>query len=240
MKIIAAMVLALLFWPAPAAHGATPPAYEPTPADLAAALKAAIAAKPTVQTFFDTQRPGQAGSGIQISGPVLPVNDLDTAFVTGESPRVSRFSFLAVRATAPGGLKASMWMTRTPQGAWVLGTIASGDQEQQYAAQPGTVFREQQLGAWYAVRGDRVVPLNERATAASGKPGLTVAEYQRLVHDRYADKLPGSDFDRNGLAGGTATTAVPAAPSGWGPWPWLAGVGVLLAGLLAVRLLRRA
>ncbi|MCG7322248.1 hypothetical protein [Arsenicicoccus bolidensis] len=89
---------------------------------------------------------------------------------------------------------------------------AGGDLEAQLArkASGGSLFREPQINAWYAVKGDRVLPLNDEARAAVGA-GMALRDYQRTVHAKYADKLPGSGYDRSGTAGGFAAGGAPAA-----------------------------
>ncbi|GII95520.1 hypothetical protein [Sinosporangium siamense] len=268
MKFIAATAAAVIFLFAPAAaHAGTSRAAHPTPADLAAALAAAIAAKDTVVAFFTAQGAPPGQIPVEIIRRPLVVNELDPAFVANRSWLPGRFSFIAVGAKGPGNLLASLWMSRTAPGTWKLGNIAGGDTEQRYAGQgpPGAVFREPQLGAWYVIRGHRVVPLNEQATASVGASGVSLAEYRRIVQSRYADRLPGSDYDRRGQAGGhdqpakaagkpaateseeqsavtqpkTKALAAPmTAESGAGLLPWVAGAGVLLAAMVAIRFLR--
>ncbi|MFF4771992.1 hypothetical protein ACFY05_03965 [Microtetraspora fusca] len=196
--------------PDPAAVAADP--APPTAADLAAARSAAAGARVTLGKFFATKgRPAADTSVAAADSPSVsarvgeqpvPVYDLNPAFVTGQSTQIARFAFLATRATAPDGQTASVWTTRTRTGGWAVSNIASGDDEQAYATQPGTVFREPQVNAWYALRDGRVVPLNPEATTSIGPAGLPVADFQRLVQGRYADKLPGSAYDRDGAAGG--------------------------------------
>ncbi|BDD74820.1 hypothetical protein [Streptomyces rubrogriseus] len=82
--------------------------------------------------------------------------------------------------------------------------------ETDYAARTdggSVVFREPQLNAWYRLADGQVVPLNEEARASVGAGGTGLASYQRLVHQRYADKMPGSAYDEGGYAGGYATGA---------------------------------
>lgn len=89
---------------------------------------------------------------------------------------------------------------------------AGGGLEAQLArkASGGSLFREPQINAWYAVKGDRVLPLNDEARAAVGA-GMALRDYQRTVHAKYADTLPGSGYDRSGTAGGFAAGGAPAA-----------------------------
>jgi hypothetical protein len=83
--------------------------------------------------------------------------------------------------------------------------IAQGSDETTYAAQTrpgGTVFAEPQIGAWYQLIGGRVLPLDATARQSVGVGGMSLADYHKLVRSRYADKLPGSTYDRSGIAGG--------------------------------------
>lgn len=108
------------------------------------------------------------------------------------------------------------------------------------------VFREPSLNARYRVAGGRVVPLNEEARDSVGAAGAGLARYQRLVHERYADKMPGSGYDKRGAAGGFDTGAgLPRAAAGTGAdagpgtAPAAAGAGALAAAGLAGGLLLR-
>ena len=78
------------------------------------------------------------------------------------------------------------------------------------------VFSEPQIHAWYALAGNKVQPLNHEAQdGLGGRSSVSLTDYQKLVHQRYADKTPGSSYDRNGLAGGYGlANAAPARPSG--------------------------
>ncbi|NUR86484.1 MAG: hypothetical protein HOY71_20555 [Nonomuraea sp.] len=235
MKLIAAVataLAALFLWtsgPAMADPG------DPTQSDIDAARSAAAGAGDTVGRFL-------AGKGRQTSlapvkarvdGPTVAVSDLNPDFVAGRSTQIARFAFLATQATGPDGRTASVWTTRGPRGAWVVSNIASGNEEQTYAGQTGTVFREPQLNAWYALRDGTVVPLNAEAVQSVGETGVPVADYQRLAQQRYAAKLPGSTYARDGYAGGYGAPT----PSG-NPLPWVVGAVVLAGGLITIRLLR--
>ncbi|NUR31448.1 MAG: hypothetical protein HOV83_37345 [Catenulispora sp.] len=69
-----------------------------------------------------------------------------------------------------------------------------------------------------------MTPLNDSARASVGN-GASLAEYHKLVRSRYADKLPGSSYDRDGRAGGFQAQAPSAGTEN-------AGAGTLTAGLV--------
>ncbi|MDH6579092.1 hypothetical protein [Kitasatospora sp. MAP5-34] len=46
------------------------------------------------------------------------------------------------------------------------------------------------MNAWYVLRGGRVLPLDDEARRSVGAGGVSLAAYQKLVHQRYGDKLP--------------------------------------------------
>ncbi|GAA1974569.1 hypothetical protein [Kitasatospora viridis] len=184
-------------------------------------------------------------------GATVPVYTLDPSFVAGApGAAVARPDFTATEVTAADGRTASVW-TVQQNGSWRVVNIASGSDETDYAARGaagggGTVFREPQLNAWYVLRGGRVLPLDAEARSSVGAGGESLAAYQKLVHQRYGDKLPGSAYDRAGLGGGFSTeaTAGPAvapvaAPSPSRVAPITAAGALVVTGLagagLAVR-----
>src|SRR5262249_11269815 len=93
----------------------------------------------------------------------------------------------------------------------------------------GTAFREPQLDAWYVQRVGRVLPLNDAARRSVGPDGVSLAAYRALVHQRYADKLPGSAYDRAGEGGGYGSAAS-AGPSVLAA-AWTAGAAVGVSAL---------
>jgi hypothetical protein len=201
-----------------AAHADPGPAA-PNTSDVAAADAAAHGSLGTVAKFFASggQKPSGSAQALamaaQAAAPKLdsatvPVYYLDRDFVAGGSPNsaVASMVFMATDAVSSSGAHASVWTAKTPAG-WQVVNIATGSDETAYAAQAGpggTAFEEPQIGAWYALRGGRVLPLNATARTSVGAGGMTVAQYQALVKTRYADKLPGSAYDKNGMAGGFA------------------------------------
>ncbi|MET8295733.1 hypothetical protein ABZW02_16890 [Streptomyces sp. NPDC005180] len=191
-----------------------------------------------------------APPGFDLKDPV-PMFEISPEFVTGKTqatPQTAiRLSYLASRVTASDGKNAAVLLApkggATTQGGgpqnvgaegWQLAGIRDGDAEVGFAerstAQART-FTEPQIHAWYRLTADGMVePLNEEATAGlGGKPGVTLAAYQKLVTSRYGDKMPGSEYDRKGLAGGyaglgeeqpeqvAAAAGAPAAAAAWQP-----------------------
>lgn len=206
----AALALAGRFFAAEGAHGAS----------------GFSASAPHAGALPHTLRPAQAGpvaagasDTAHVSGPTVAVNTLNPAFVAGDaSAPVATPAFWATKAVAADGRTASLWTV--PGGAtWKVVNIAAGADETDYAAKAaagggGTVFREPQINAWYVLRGGRVLPLDTEATSSVGAHGVSLAAYQRLVHHRYGDKLPGSSYDRLGAGGGYQPSATVSGGSG--------------------------
>ncbi|MEV4925861.1 hypothetical protein [Streptomyces roseoverticillatus] len=156
-----------------------------------------------------------AAPGFDLKKPV-PVYELSPEFVTGKTRPTAgaalRLSYLASRVAAADGHQAAVLLAPQKSGGgqtWQLAGIRDGDADIN-AAERGTeqarTFMEPQLHAWYRLTdGGSVEPLNKEATTAlQGKSSVTLAAYQQLVTKRYGDKLPGSSYDRKGLAGGYA------------------------------------
>jgi hypothetical protein len=168
--------------------------------------------------------------------------ELAPDFVTGkEKPtpgNVARLSYLASVANGANGHTATVLLSsaaRSDGGSWHLAGVRDGNSDVTYGQQSSghsMVFTEPQIHAWYRLNDNTVEPLNQEATSGlHGKQAVTLAAYQKLVHNRYADKLPGSAYDGKGLAGGYGLASTPSSPS---PAPLrLAGsaaVAVALAG----------
>ncbi len=161
----------------------------------------------TAQLGAADEAAAAAKAAPRLQGATVPVYTLDPGFVAGaKGAPVARAEFAATAVVAADGRTASVW-TVAQGGAWRVVDIASGSDETDYATRGagtggGTVFREPQVNAWYVLRGGRVLPLDAEARSSVGAGGTTLASYQRLVHQRYGDKLPGSAYDRAGLGGG--------------------------------------
>lgn len=204
---------------APQAHaaGTDAPAVPAPPS--AATLKAAHAAADdgsTVRTlarfFARGGRHSASAAQPKLLGTTVPVRTLSAGFVAARGAKVERTPVAgteayATTAVAADGRRASVSTARTAHG-WRVVNIATGDDETRYAAKGakkapgGTVFHEPQIDAWYVQEGTRILPLDRDARAAVGPEGTDLRTYHARVHREYADKLPGSAYDRKGLAGG--------------------------------------
>jgi hypothetical protein len=175
-----------------------------------------------------------AAAAPQLAGDTVAVYTLNAGFVTGTAGApVARVDVVASKAVAADGRTASVWTVRDGTG-WRVVNIASGGDEVDYPAKAaagggGTAFREPQINAWYVLRGDRVLPLDDEAVRSVGASGVTLAAYRQLVHRRYGDKLPGSAYDRAGEGGGYASGAAPEG--GAGAVPAVAGAVLGVAAL---------
>ncbi|TDD61148.1 hypothetical protein E1263_08130 [Kribbella antibiotica] len=155
---------------------------------------------------------GKAAAKLAVGQDARPVYALNPAFVRDASVPVATFWYAATTATR-GTDRLTVYTAPDAKGTWQAVNVATGDTEARMftAARGALVFTEPQIGAWYALNGDRVRPLNASATKSIGTAPITVAAYQDLVAGRYADKLPGSQYNDNGTAGGYDTTATTAA-----------------------------
>lgn len=206
----------------------------------------------------------------RLVGSTVPVYSLNPDFVRGHDPAaepVAEFAYLASEARSASGAAATVWTVRDARTQqWTVANVISGTDEVGFGRKTAgdLVFTEPQIAAWYALDGNRVLPLNKAARDAVGAAGTSVAAYQERVHDRYADKLPGSAYQRSGKFGGHGPAGAAAeaprspasdassatasdAPSGSGPsgaalTATAAAGGALLlgAGAVAVRVRRRS
>ncbi len=214
-----------------------------------------------------------APPGFDLNKDPVPMFEISPEFVTGKTqatPQTAlRLSYLASRVTASDGKHAAVLLAPKGNAAtpgsgpqnvgaegWQLAGIRDGDAEVGFAergtAQART-FTEPQIHAWYRLTADGMVePLNEEATTGlGGKRGVTLAAYQKLVTARYGDKMPGSEYDRKGLAGGyaglveeqpeqvAAASGTPAAEASWQPISVTAAAALAAFGGAVVYVRRR-
>ncbi|WP_052230262.1 hypothetical protein [Streptomyces sp. CT34] len=195
-----------------------------------------------VSRFLGTTANAGADGGSGAAAPMTPgahndqqtfsLNDpvalyeLTPEFVTGKTKpttgNVTRLSYLASRVNDANGHKATVLLSSTAKGggnsgSWHLMGVRDGDSDLTYGKQTtdrSKVFTEPQIHAWYRLKNGIVEPLNREATSGlQGKRAMTLAAYQKLVHSRYVDKMPGSAYDRKGLAGGYGLASTPPHPS---------------------------
>ncbi|MFE3200569.1 hypothetical protein [Embleya sp. NPDC059237] len=273
--VLATVGIGALLFLAPTASAAGDAALtggdSPTAADRNAAQQALVSPETTnrLATFFvhlDQRATAQNGAVVQskvapeaaaaqapqLVGAAVPVYSLNADFVRGgnSSAPVANFAYLATEARSAAGVEATVWTVRDrASGAWRVTNVLSGADEVGYARQAGgdTVFTEPQIAAWYRVHEGRVLPLNPAAQQSVGPNGAILADYRRVVHDRYADKLPGSTYQRDGKLGGfAATPSTPGTHHGGSSAADIAlpasaaGVLVLGVGTLVIRRRRTA
>lgn len=248
-KAMGAAVLAgaAMLTTAGAASAEPGPAGTPTAADTAA-IGQLTGARATLDRLATTKFPGthatMANPAAADPRTQVPVYEPTAAFVAGASDVPAALAYVAVPARTGDGTTATVWAER--QGpAWTVVNVASGDYEQKYAqaAAGGYLLHEPQVNAWYAVHGDVVTVLDGSVTGLAAGTKLNLAAYRAALHERYADKLPGSAYDRDGAGGGYGgrEKAVPVADPGDIPvLPFvIGGVLVLVAGAVVVPRLRR-
>ncbi|MET8848208.1 hypothetical protein [Amycolatopsis sp. NPDC004625] len=202
-------------------------------ADAVAAHTAAAGFQDTLTRFFAAAPDAKGPVTVEIAPDAFPVYELSPDFVAGKPDAApGDFAYFAVPARASDGRTATLWSVRGADGAWQIGNIASGDVEGGYARKlpaGAQLLHEPQIDAWYAVVGGQVTSLAD---------GKAVAGYQRTVAGRYADKLPGSDYARNGEAGGFDATSQVMPRGDGGPAPAGHDTGwvplLILVGVLAV------
>ncbi|MBT2383964.1 hypothetical protein [Streptomyces sp. ISL-11] len=170
----------------------------------------------------------------------IALNEITPDFVAGKAKpdllEAVRLTYLVSLVTSADGKQATVMLVLPGGGGeWRLAAVRDGDGDFTFAgrATPAiTVFAEPQIRAWYRVTLDSVAPLNDAATAGlGGKDKVSLAEYQKLVTARYADKLPGSEYDTKGLSSGYRPTA--AARDSESPAPLVlggSGAALTLAG----------
>jgi len=249
-KAMGAAVLAgaAMLATAGAAGAATGPAGTPTAADTAA-IGQVTGGKQTLDRLAETKFPGaHAAAAASRAGAdarsQVAVYEPTAAFVAGTSDVPAALAYVAVPARTGDGTTATVWAERQG-GAWTVVNVASGDYERKYAeaASGGYLLHEPQVNAWYAVHGDTLTVLDGSVTGLAAGTQLALADYRAQLHRRYADKLPGSAYDRDGAGGGYGgrERAVPAAEPGAVPvLPFvLGGVLVLVAGAVVAPKLRR-
>jgi hypothetical protein len=226
--------------------------------DLAAASVAAHSAQ--AARLLDkvagriAQRSGTtpAVAALVVQQQAVPVYALNSAFVRTGTGDVASLWYVATTATKGSAVMTVFTAPDPATGAWQPVNVATGDTEARMAqaAHGAALFTEPQIGAWYALSGDRIRALNASAIKAVGRAPVTIASYGKQVANRYADKQPGSAYAARGTAGGydvtgAAVSPVPAGSESSGV-EWLvlvsgAGVAaVLCGGALILRRRRRA
>ncbi|KZB82957.1 hypothetical protein [Amycolatopsis regifaucium] len=209
--VVAVATLLPATLPAAASEGVVPPSAD----DLAAAVR--VAGQPNAiglaRSNFrqvDHLEPRQ----ITMADKGFPVYALNPDFVRGiAGAPAGVLRSVAVTATADSGQKATLQAMLESQGTWVAASVFSGNDEETLSARlrPGSVLlNEPQINGWYELGPDGVVLLQASLPQSPVGEFVPLSEYQRAVHGRYADKLPGSDYQRNRGIGFAQTGSAPA------------------------------
>jgi LPXTG-motif cell wall-anchored protein len=192
--------------------------------------------KSEVRVLSDVSAEQAVAKAPKISAQGHAVYALSADFVRSSTPidKVADFAHVAVPATSASGQQASVAVVKDDSGAWVVENVTTGTEDITFSTSvKGIVFTEPQINAWYELRGDQVVALNDTARTSVGE-STTVATYHQMVHARYADKLPGSDYQNKNMYGGVSpesfsvASAAPAT-SGDNTTGWLVGGLALIA-----------
>ncbi|WP_328923397.1 hypothetical protein OG429_01190 [Streptomyces sp. NBC_00190] len=230
LSIVIALSASALLSVAGPAHAA--PAKDPLPADIPdyhAALNAVKSSDvrnavcrflrtpvPTggadgpVQTIPETTEPCQDLPVFTIKDPVAR-NEITPEFVAGTAKplpteAIKLTQLVSSLSTTVNGRNATVMLAPTQGGGWHLAAIRDGDSDATYASKAtlGTlVFTEPQIRGWYQLKLTTVEPLNDEARQGmGGQTAVSLSDYQKLVKARYADKLPGSEYDTNGYSSG--------------------------------------
>lgn len=215
----------------------------PQPVAPAELSKATTAARSATAISLLGKAGGPAKAGATVAQDTHPIYALNPAFVRDGSAPVATFWYAATSARA-GGRNLTVFTTPDGHGGWQAVNVASGNTEARMAAAAdgATVFTEPQLGAWYALTTTQVRPLNPSAVKSIGTKPISIAAYQGLVAHRYSDKLPGSQYNDQGMAGGYADQAPTAAAieaHGTPTVPITVGAGALAAVTLLLIAARR-
>ncbi|OEJ21279.1 hypothetical protein AR457_36140 [Streptomyces agglomeratus] len=241
------------------------PAKDPLPADIPdyqAALDAvkSTAVRNAVCRFLRTPLPTGTGGPVQtipemnepcqglptftIRDP-LALNEITPGFVAGTArplptEAIKLTQLVSSLSTTVNGRTATVMLAPTQGGGWHLAAVRDGDSDASYAgkATVGTlVFTEPQIRGWYQLKLNTVEPLNDHARQGlNGQASVSLSEYQQLVKARYADKLPGSEYDTKGYSSGSspqhkedgASASTPLLVGGSGTALALAGGAVVL------------
>ncbi|MDI5968860.1 hypothetical protein POF50_005795 [Streptomyces sp. SL13] len=198
-----------------------------------------------VATLPDESDPCAGVPDFTIGSPVA-LNEIAEDFVSGAvSPDPSTAVTLGYAIAAvkfSDGRAATVMLSPRDTTGWEFAAVREGDTDFTYARQgdaAATVFNEPEIEAYYKLTGSDVEPLNDEARdGLDGRASVSLSEYQEIVEGRYANEESGSQYDREGRAGGFGRAA--AKPSSQLSTVIVGGAGTsaAVAGV-AVFLLRR-
>ncbi|WP_328519972.1 hypothetical protein [Kribbella sp. NBC_00359] len=209
---VLAVGLGLLMTFAGAATAATPQPVSATELSKATTAAQSPTALRLLGKLATTNSAKTAGK-LTVAPDTHAIYALNPAFVRDASAPVATFWYAATTATKGDQSLTVFTAPDAATGTWQPVNVASGNTEARMstAARGALVFTEPQIGAWYALTGTKIRPLNPAATKSIGIAPITVAAYQDLVSTRYSDKLPGTHYANQGTAGGYDPTATAPA-----------------------------
>ncbi|MCU1681278.1 MAG: hypothetical protein JWQ81_2017 [Amycolatopsis sp.] len=225
-----------------AALADTPAQVQPlSPAEVSAAVKAAHAPGAISYAKTNFRQNGHPDPAtLAVAGSGFVAYTLNPDFVRGiPGAPAGIFDYVAVPVTAPDGRTATIQATvdpADPSHSWTVSSVLSGDYEKTLSAKlsPGAaLLGEPQINGWYELTGNGVRLLQASLPQTPVGQLVPLADYQRQVHDRYADKLPGSTYQQNGGIGFKQNPA-PAAPAPAAPSNTSGYLGIGAAALVVL------
>ncbi|GAA2918156.1 hypothetical protein GCM10020221_13000 [Streptomyces thioluteus] len=159
----------------------------------------------------------------------LALNEITPEFAAGTAQPILtqavRLGYAVAGVSVTGGRTATVMLAPTGTTGWHLAAVREGDTDAGFAGKADattTVFTEPQIHGYYQLRLTTVEPLNDAARQGlGGQSSASLADYQKLVKARYADKQPGSDYDTKGYSSGYRPDAGKGASQS--PAPLLVG-----------------
>lgn len=151
----------------------------------------------------------------------LALNEIAPGFAVGTVPPTLtdalKLAYAVAGVTSAGGRTATVMLAPTGTTGWHLAAVREGDTDAAFAGKADvttTVFTEPQIRGYYRLKLTTVEPLNDAAKQGlDGQASVSLADYQKLVKARYADKQPGSQYDTKGFSSGFATGRPPSSSS---------------------------
>ncbi|MFD2470878.1 hypothetical protein [Amycolatopsis silviterrae] len=204
----AAIAVAALLSAGPAEAAGASWVAPPSEQDVAAAVNAAATARAISFAKSNFRQVGHGDPGrITLEHKGIPVYTLNPDFVAAKpGAPAGVLRAIAVTATSATGAKATLRSApdqAAPSG-WSVGNVLSGNDEEKLSARlrPGSVLlNEPQINGWYDLGRDGVVLLQASLPQSPVGEFTPLDSYQQQVHERYADKLPGSEYQRGGGIG---------------------------------------
>ncbi|MEW1718694.1 LPXTG cell wall anchor domain-containing protein [Streptomyces sp. NPDC093109] len=178
-----------------------------------------------VRTIPELAEPCEGLPAFTIKDPVAR-NEITPGFVAGTAQplpteAIALTQLVSSLSATVNGRDVTVMLAPTQGGGWHLAAVRDGDTDAAYAGKATTgslVFTEPQIRGWYQLKllTLTVEPLNDEARQGlRGLAAVSLSEYQKLVKDRYADKLAGSEYDTTGYSSGYELQRAegPAGPS---------------------------